>query len=153
MPPTKRAPLLPVALAPQPNAAESLTSLLNPEWLDGDNAYFCEHCQKKVRTARCACCARCGARCGAVAFVLACMGVGSQRLLPSRACLVPVSQAFSSAHRLSCPPTAPPPRQVTAKRQLELRQLPPVLCFSLQRFVFDFQVGQRSCPGGCAVLD
>lgn len=29
--------------------AESLNSLLNPEWMDGDNAYFCEHCQAKVR--------------------------------------------------------------------------------------------------------
>jgi hypothetical protein len=29
--------------------------------------------------------------------------------------------------------------QVDATRQLQLRALPPMLCFSLQRFVFDFQ--------------
>lgn len=28
--------------------AESLNSLLNPEYMEGDNAYFCEHCQTKV---------------------------------------------------------------------------------------------------------
>lgn len=44
--------------------------------------------------------------------------------------------------RSSSMPAAPAARlQCTASRQLELRQLPPVLCFSLQRFVFDFQVG------------
>lgn len=31
--------------------------------------------------------------------------------------------------------------KVDATRQLRLRDLPPVLCLSLQRFVFDFNVG------------
>jgi hypothetical protein len=39
--------------------------------------------------------------------------------------------------------------QVDATRQLELRCLPPVLCFSLQRFVFDFNRMDRVKVGGC----
>jgi ubiquitin C-terminal hydrolase len=38
-----------------------------------------------------------------------------------------------------------------AERQMQLRSLPPYLCLSLQRFVFDMQVG-RLAEGGGAVL-
>ena len=53
-----KAPRCPAASRPPP-PAESLGSLLNPEWLDGDNAYFCEHCQKKVGAAPLRCTSAC----------------------------------------------------------------------------------------------
>ena len=35
-----------------PATADSLNSLLAPEWLEGDNAYSCEYCAQKVSFAR-----------------------------------------------------------------------------------------------------
>ena len=63
-----------------PIAAESLSSLLSPELLEGDNQYHCDYC-------------------------------GGKR---------------------------------DATRQLRVRELPPLLAMSLQRFVFDFTV--RATP-------
>ena len=36
-----------------------------------------------------------------------------------------------------------------AERQMQLRSLPPYLCLSLQRFVFDMQVGPLPGLAGC----
>jgi hypothetical protein len=78
-------PCLP-ALPPSLRPAESLSSLLSPELLDGDNQYHCEVCGGKQ----------------------------------------------------------------DATRQLRLRQLPPLLALSLQRFVFDFVVSpEADRPGLC----
>jgi ubiquitin carboxyl-terminal hydrolase 48 len=47
-------------------------------------------------------------------------------------------------------------RKVNATRQLRLRTLPPYLCMSLKRFVFDMRVrlsGQRQPPAWLSFLD
>ena len=40
-------------------------------------------------------------------------------------------------------------RKVDAERQMRLRNLPPYLCISLQRFVFDLKVRPRE---GCSAM-
>lgn len=81
-------------------------------------------------------------------FVAACNPRVAAGALPARACLLvghappPPASAVRSPAEPSCPSACPAP-QVDATRQLELRSLPPMLCFSLQRFVFDFHVSGR----------
>lgn len=137
--------------------AESLSSMLFPEMLEGDNQYQCDFCGHKARAA--------GAL-RAPASEHACGLPACQRLVCTRVCcacwVCPLLRRTGPSHASTCLPArandTPNPHtlQVDATRQLELRSLPPMLCFSLQRFVFDFHVssaGAAACgagrEGGC----
>ena len=130
-------------------AAESLDSLLRPEFMEGSNQYHCEYCEAKVSVCGCVGCCGCGGV-GVVGGYCCGGGTAARRSVLSRAASA-VELAGGLMRQRS--PTAAPPGgaapsppallQVDATRTLQLRTLPPLLCFSLQRFVFDFQASLR----------
>ena len=155
-----------------PPVAESLTSITSAEFMDGDNQYHCDYCAKKVgaRRRQNAGVALETSRLPFLTLGIACRScLVVHRLLCVQSCLVvhrllcvhATSPARGPTHAPACAAATVLPavpsmqlkplsvyhplcliRQVDATRQQELRSLPPVLCMSLRRFVFDFQASK-----------
>lgn len=93
---------------------EALKEFVKGEWLEGDNAYFCEKCQEKV--------------------LVTCMAQTLQYLLLASHCLFVASHClFVASH--------PPAQRDTLKRTC-IKTLPPVLVIHLKRFGYDWEAGR-----------